>query len=855
MPKRHVAMMTMIAALAAPCLPAAAGSGNLTGPLPRWVQPLPVPAASASDEAPAQYLLFDRQVRVAPDSVAGYRHFAMRVAKEAGLAEASQISIDFDPSYQRLSLHHVNVRRGGLVIDKLKPGAVQLLQRERDLEARVLDGRQTAHLVLEDIRVGDVVEYDYSVEGSNPALAGQTFGRCDQQFSVQVERLRCRLLWARPEPPRIKRFNGADEPFQQQLPGEGVEYVWERLHQAPLKVENDAPEWFDPYPYAQWSNSADWRQVIDWGLKLYAAPAAPGSELAAELQALKAAAASDEERVAAALRLVQGKVRYLGFEVGAGSYAPRPPDLVFKRRFGDCKDKALLLTTLLRAMDIKAWPALVNTRTRRQLAEALPSPMQFDHVIVKVRLAGKEWWLDPTRAAQQGPLAQIDQADFGQALVLDPQATGLQQMLRLPSGQRRLSVAMDASAGMDKPGTLTVRSVYTGQAADRMRAQLAGDSLEQFQKTYLNFYQQNYPGSSVTAPLEVHDDTARNELATVEHYRLPEPFRKPKDKQRREVSVYSEELREFLKTAGQAQRQSPLRLDHPVDIELRSELLLPRDWPAAKPDILNVDGPGFRYTSQVSWPSRRQVVMVESYRTLADEVEASRVPEYNARIKQVRESLGYTVYEPAPGAEGGMNWLVLLLALGGFAACLQAAWRLYRWDPAPEPAADGPRGLGGWLVLPGFGLIVAAVRTPWEGFRDLDVYGLARWTALTMPGGAEYHPMWAPTLLLELGNVIVASIGAILLLILFFTRRSSFPRLMIGFLWLSCLVNAIDLGAMWAVPVAQKLLPQHSALLVRALLSAAVWTAYLLRSKRVANTFVERRPVPRPPVALPLQAG
>ena len=43
---------------------------------------------------------------------------------------------------------------------------------------------------------------------------------------------------------------------------------------------------------------------------------------------------------------------------------PSAPDAVYARRWGDCKEKALLMVTMLRALGIEASPALVNTERR-----------------------------------------------------------------------------------------------------------------------------------------------------------------------------------------------------------------------------------------------------------------------------------------------------------------------------------------------------------------------------------------------------------------------------------------------------------------------------------------------------------
>ena len=89
---------------------------------------------------------------------------------------------------------------------------------------------------------------------------------------------------------------------------------------------------------------------------------------------------------------------------------------VFERGFGDCKDKAYLFCEICRQLDAEAWPALVSTSDRGTIANWLPSPYAFNHVIASVRAGTNVWWVDPTRSHQRGLLHLRSLTDFGQCL-------------------------------------------------------------------------------------------------------------------------------------------------------------------------------------------------------------------------------------------------------------------------------------------------------------------------------------------------------------------------------------------------------------------------------------------------------
>ena len=163
-----------------------------------------------------------------------------------------------------------------------------------------------------------------------------------------------------------------------------------------------------------------------------------------------------------------------------------------------------------------------------------------------------------------------------------------------------------------------------------------------------------------------------------------------------------------------------------------------------------------------------------------------------------------------------------------------------RPDEAVVAHLDGPRGIGGWLVLPLLGLIVSPVRTAITCVRDfVPVFKPSTWAALTTPGGPGYHPLWVPVIVFELvGNVTLIAF-TIFVLVRFLKKSRRVPRLMIilllgiaGFLLLDHLLVGL-IPALSAVPDAQS-----TTALSRSVVAAAIWIPYFLKSRRVRNTFV-----------------
>jgi transglutaminase-like putative cysteine protease len=127
------------------------------------------------------------------------------------------------------------------------------------------------------------------------------------------------------------------------------------------------------------------------------------------------------------LRVVQRELRYFAFSLGEGGLIPRPLDAIWSTRFGDCKDAAKLYTAGARRLGLEASAALVSTTHGYSLGDFLRSGV-FNHCIVRLRLDGASYWLDPTVSVQSGKLRDVLQPHAGWALPLTPQTTGLERL-------------------------------------------------------------------------------------------------------------------------------------------------------------------------------------------------------------------------------------------------------------------------------------------------------------------------------------------------------------------------------------------------------------------------------------------
>lgn len=829
---------------------AAAAPEYRIGPPPDWVAPIergtPSDALRSQVSEGVYYLLSDFQEKADPRDRVRYQRIASQALTSEGVQTIANVGIAFEPSYQTLELHRIDVIRDGVVIPKLGTATVRILQRETELERRIYDGSKTASVFLEDVRVGDVVDYAYSVRGWNPVLGDKAFGRAALQFNVPVARLHASIAVPQGAAVELAPHETSLEATIRTLPGLRV-HTWDRTDVPALVTEADEPAWHDARPAVQWSAYHDWNAVARWAWPLYRVPTALSTTLRHEADRILQAESAPQGRLLSALRFVQGEIRYLGIAMGAGSHAPTAPDIVFERRFGDCKDKTLLLLTLLDRLGIEARAALVNTELHRGIAGRQPSPGVFDHVLVRARIGDQHYWIDPTAGPQTADLAHLTQAEYGLALVVDPHTRTLAPMRAAdrPTPTREVRLAYDAKAGFDQAVGLTVTTTAAGERADALRRSLASSNTEALQKSYLNFYASFYPHISVTAPMQVEDDEPGNRITVTEHYAIADFATWSDDEQRFNATFWASDMLEALRVPAAAARTAPIGLAHPVDLTVLTEVDLPEEWPI-KAEKIVVEDPAFLYERTIT-PGQLRLTISDRYQSRSDAVPAADAVRYATHIAKARDHTTYRLHwtDPARGTDRGLadriNWLLLTIGVMALGFWIWLAVRAWHVDPPPiGPAlASAPSGLGSWLALPTLGVVVSPFVMMFGLYGGLSAWSPATWSNLTTYGNSAYHPLWAPALLFELIGMLGLLVFWTLTCVLFFQRRTSAPgwyiRMMIG----SITYTTLDLALTSQLPTVT-IENQDLTGYVRQILVGAIWIAYFLKSERVRATFVRR---------------
>lgn len=621
-----------------------ADQGLTFGPPPDWLVDRPIPRPADAPDGAVRLLLSDTQI-----DLAGARSWSNRLVQHAlnadGVARVASFNFAYEPRFERAVVHRVRLYRNGQVIDLAEPDAFQLLRRESNLERRMYDGALTADMQLPDIRPGDHVQTWFTIFGANP-VAGHVF---DAHFNFgwaePVEE-----TWVRLRASASRRFVIRPEPVAWAGPActelavaEGVierEWVTRRL---PVFHYDEAtpPSWIG-HARLRVADDLEWSAIADLYRPGYAATAELPPSLAEEIQRIAATWADPAARTVEALRFVQREVRYLAVSMGVGGLVPRQIGEIWARRFGDCKDVSRLLCAMLQRLGIDAVPALVNSVTGQRLDEATPGAYAFNHCIVRVRLAGKTWWLDAAGGEQGGDLDHVLQPAFGWALALEPHA-------RLePVATQDEPVLIQSSEDCftfgprpDSPAELEIRTVYRGWKADEIRANIRRDGLARVQQHWESWFNRNYGGATMLRPTEVADDCVANALTVSEAYRLSRPWERMGGVAR--FSSVDDVFRGDLSVLPHSGRQQPLGLGRPRRMQRTSVFRMPRVW-NVQPWLDEVDAPGIRGRSSLSASQGGAVVtLAMDYAITAPEVAPVDLESFGQGVDKLRSGASVTL--------------------------------------------------------------------------------------------------------------------------------------------------------------------------------------------------------------------
>ncbi|PTM03180.1 MAG: hypothetical protein DA405_11145 [Bacteroidetes bacterium] len=827
---------------------------NYQSARPAWAIKQAFPAENSEWQIDGfQWLLYDRQINFSTEE--DYYHYAFKLETPEAVSTLSNIEVSYDPSYEQLFFHKIVVYRAKEVISVLDQQIPKEIRKESSRDRLLYDSTLAVIFNLNDVRPGDILEYSFTRKGINPLFKGHYFASEYFEKPSTIGLTLFRILAPTNKMPQYFLANDAPSP---KLVGTGnvTEMRWVIEESNQYDYYQNEPSWYDGRPSVVISNYRSWEKLNQKLLPWYSIP----KEEAEYLRSVALEMTSKDESIAAKItrlsRFVQDDVRYLGFENGINAFKPHSSVEVYESRYGDCKDKSLLLVGLLKGIGVEAAPMLVNTNLRASLKEEEVSPFFFNHCVVVLAYEGDTAFVDPTISNLGNQFLEMSFPTYGKGLIIANGSRSLYTIKQKNEGKVEISEEFTVGeTGASEPSKLEVTTSFEGIEADNMRSYFAGNSIDVITKDYEKYYAFTYPHIKSTGLLEIEDDREANIIKVKEGYEIDSLWVLDEDTWR--ATFVNTQLRSMLSYSDDKNRSAPLYLAYPQRFIYNRILILPSSW-GLNPNTDLIEAEEYRFSyNEKAFDNDRKVVVRIVYETKTNELAAE---DYNRLVRDHDKMLAQVSYElskpkglsfssfkvPEDGEGDEVRagevkhglfqviYILIMIAMA-FIFNLLLSKRLAKFDPAPDSWVQKPRkAIGGWLLL----FTILQVLTVLSVFAQIFTFSQEAVSFIGMFSEKTSGAMALTVFSKKLYQLLLFIYSLHALILLFKRRSSALKVLKIQLLTMAIMTGLFHLilqfitsswdTSVWFIYTIQALL-------------LAIWYFYLSNSERVAETLVMRR--------------
>jgi hypothetical protein len=488
--------------------------GSYAADAPAWMRSqLSVPLPGHDDKADAVILYQESILTVSSNGkIKRLDRQVFKILRPGGGARAKP-RFYFDPKSPITSLHAWSIPLDGKDYEVKERDAIDSAVLDVEGGELVSDLRMKV-LTIPGAQVGTVIGYEVEQELKPEIMADDW----DVQDVVPIREARFTLIL-----PAGWSYESSWLNHDPEAPsGAGInQWTWILDDVAAVKVEPHMPPWqgiaarmFVSLVPPRGNNSGikTWNDIGAWYVRLISDRRVASPAIKQKVAELTVNAPTTLAKIQALAKFVQTDIRYVAIELGIGGHQPHPAADIFKNRYGDCKDNATLLSTMLEEIGVNSYYVLINTE-RGAVSASTPPNLDFNHAILALvlppdvnaaalpaHLSDPKWgqllFFDPTDSFTPfGSLRGELQANF--ALLVGQNGGGLLQLPQLPP--ELSGVTRTAKMELDDNGTLhgDVIEVHSGGSGslqrellrsaqrdtDRIKSieSLAGASLSNFQ--------------------------------------------------------------------------------------------------------------------------------------------------------------------------------------------------------------------------------------------------------------------------------------------------------------------------------------------------------------------------------------
>ena len=373
---------------------------------------------SATEEkyplAGAVVILADEKMKLLPDNTLAYdSHYIVKILNERGKNDFSEIVLGYDSTYEKVEIEYARtIKPNGEVA---AVGEKDIRDVSRYLNFPLYSNARARIISMPEIAEGSIVEYKIRTTQSQLINKDDFDIAYNLQETEPVVSARLAISIPKNRNLRIKTLNPEYNPKNFNLSpvisetGEDKIYRWEFKDIPQIEVEPNMPPKTEINPLILASTFDSWEEIYKWWRGLSKDRISPDKAISDKVSELIQGKKTLEDKIRAIYNYCAQEIRYVGIEYGQAGYQPHPASEIFKNKYGDCKDKAILFVTMLKVAGIDGFPVLIGTRGTPAMEDDFPT-VNFNHCIAAVELNNELIFLDITaEVCSFGDLPSDDQ--------------------------------------------------------------------------------------------------------------------------------------------------------------------------------------------------------------------------------------------------------------------------------------------------------------------------------------------------------------------------------------------------------------------------------------------------------------
>jgi tetratricopeptide (TPR) repeat protein len=342
-----------------------------------------------------------------------------KIYSKDALADYSQIPLNYNSYYEIPNLNYAYVIQTDGTLIPVPKDAVQIKTTPESQGLQYTDNKYLS-FALSGLEIGAAFDFQITFTQKAPQIEGEWcdnhwFGGMIQNLSPPytpridpVMMSRYTLLVPKGVKFQYHMYSAEQEPLKEVI-GTQDKYQWVFTDLHSIKVEESMPNLSTIGPTLILSSLKDWRQIDEWASKKLMGKIDITGSAGIKARELTVGMENDEEKIKAIFNYIQTNIRYIYADLDRGGYTPHSTNEIFNSRYGDCKDKSILLVSMLRAVGIEAYPALINPFPYDQYTD-IPA-IWFSHLITYIPHKDSDIWLDVT--SEVTPFPDLFFADQG----------------------------------------------------------------------------------------------------------------------------------------------------------------------------------------------------------------------------------------------------------------------------------------------------------------------------------------------------------------------------------------------------------------------------------------------------------